>query len=161
MPFLGCSIFAPAARRGAGLQCSERHDERTTHGRGLGGVEALPAFSCPRFAPFVPMIRPLVSTFWRFRTYERRAGRLHHTAGRIQIQARRPRFRPWSWFVYFLYFGRGAALFALSFARGGRLQSTAAGCLFLHTAKPQQDGRPLCFASLLLFTTFAVERLGI
>ena len=44
LPLRGCSIFAPAARRGAGLQCSEIHDERTTHGRGLGGALRL----CPR-----------------------------------------------------------------------------------------------------------------
>ena len=113
-----------------------------------GGVEALPRVLVSTFRPFRSYDTPLVSTFWRFRTYERRAGRLHHTAGRIQIQARRPRFRPW--FVDFLYFGRGAALFALSFARGGRLQSTAAGCLFLHTAKPQHAAPcalpPYCFS---------------
>ena len=31
-----------------------------------GGVEALPAFSCPRFAPFVPMIRPSCPRFGVF-----------------------------------------------------------------------------------------------
>ena len=104
-----------------------------------GGVEALPLVLVSTFCPFRSYDSPLVSTFWRFRTYERRAGRLHHTAGRIQIQARRPRFRPW--FVDFLYFGRAAAPFALSFARG---------CLFLHTAKPQHAAPcalpPYCFS---------------
>ena len=107
-PF-GLLYLCPAARRGAGLQCSERHDERTTRGRGFGGVEALPAFSCPRFAPFVPMIRPLVSTFWRFRTYEK-GGRLVFTIRRGEY-----RYKPAA-----PAFGRGRGLPAFSIS-GGRL----------------------------------------
>ena len=149
-PF-GLLYLCPAARRGRA--CNVAND--TTKGlhtakgaRRFGRVEALPRVLVSTFRPFRSYDTPLVSTFWRFRTYEK-GGRLVFTIRRGEY-----RYKPAA-----PAFGRGRGLSTFSIS-GGRLLLSSAWELPEHTAKPQH-GRPWCFAPLLLFTTFAVEIIGI
>ena len=67
---------------------------RKKNGRGcyLGAAPALPSFSCPRFALFVPMIRPSCPRFGVFVPMRTAGASSSPYGGRIQKQDGRPRF---------------------------------------------------------------------